>query len=116
MPEGAPGDQFLYLTTTGRKTGRPREIEIWFVASGGRFYVLAEHFHAAQWVKNLMRNPRVRVRVGGRTFGASARPLDPARDADAWQTAQRLAREKYGWGDGLPVELILDEASSGGGP
>jgi hypothetical protein len=25
------GEQFIYLTTTGRKTGRPREIEIWFV-------------------------------------------------------------------------------------
>jgi len=110
VPEGAPGDQYLYLTTTGRKTGRPREIEIWFVASGGRFYVLAEHFHDAQWVKNLVRNPRVRVRVGDRTFDARARPLDPARDSEAWQTAQRLAREKYGWGDGLPVELILDEA------
>lgn len=110
MPEGAPDDQYLYLTTTGRKTGRPREIEIWFVASGGRFYVLAEHFHAAQWVKNLVRNPRVRVRVGDRTFEAHARALDPSRDSEAWQTARRLAREKYGWGDGLPVELMPDEA------
>jgi len=111
VPEGAPGDQYLYLTTTGRKTGRPREIEIWFVASGGRFYVLAEHFHAAQWVKNLVRNPRVRVRVGDRPFDARARALDPARDSETWQTAQRLAREKYGWGDGLPVELMPDEAT-----
>jgi len=110
VPEGSPGDQFLYLTTTGRKTGRPREIEIWFVASGGRFYVLAEDFLAAQWVKNLVRNPRVQVRVGDRSFGASARPLDPQRDAEAYQAAQRLAREKYGWGDGLPVELTPDEA------
>ena len=73
--------------------------------------MLAEHFHAAQWVKNLVRNPRVRVRVGDRTFDARARPLNPARDSEAWQTAQRLAREKYGWGDGLPVELMPDEAT-----
>lgn len=26
--------QYLYLTTTGRKTGQPRQIEIWFVTSG----------------------------------------------------------------------------------
>ena len=65
----------------------------------------------AQWVKNLVRNPRVRVRVGDRTFDARARPLNPARDSEAWQTAQRLAREKYGWGDGLPVELMPDEAT-----
>jgi hypothetical protein len=28
-------DQFLYLTTTGRKTRLPREIEIWFVEGDG---------------------------------------------------------------------------------
>src|SRR5438132_181546 len=33
---------FLYLTTTGRKTGLPREIEIWFVEADGRLYILAE--------------------------------------------------------------------------
>ena len=109
MGEAAPDDRFLYLTTIGRRTGRPHEIEIWYVAAAGRFYVLAEHFHAAQWVKNLVRDPRVRVRVGDRTFAASARPLDPTRDSDEWQTAQRLAREKYGWGDGLPVELTPDK-------
>ena len=34
---------FLYLTTTGRRTGLPREIEIWFTERGGHFYVIAEH-------------------------------------------------------------------------
>ena len=36
-------EQYLYLTTTGRVTGKPREIEIWFVESAGKYYVLAEH-------------------------------------------------------------------------
>jgi len=39
--------QFLYLTTTGRKTGLPREIEIWFVEADGRVYILAEHGYKA---------------------------------------------------------------------
>ncbi|HXG64504.1 MAG TPA: nitroreductase family deazaflavin-dependent oxidoreductase [Blastocatellia bacterium] len=101
--------QFLYLTTTGRKTGLPREIEIWFVQAGGRFYILAEHFHNARWVKNIAHNPRVQVRVGDRAFPATARALDPERDAETWATAQQLARDKYGWGEGLPVEIIPDE-------
>jgi deazaflavin-dependent oxidoreductase (nitroreductase family) len=105
MPEPAADPQFLYLTTTGRRTGLPREIEIWFVRFEGRFYVLAEHFGRAQWVKNIRRNARVRVRVGEHQFDATARVLDPQRDADAWRRAQRLSREKYGWGAGLPVEL-----------
>jgi deazaflavin-dependent oxidoreductase (nitroreductase family) len=108
-----PRDQFLYLTTTGRKTGLPRQIEIWFVAATGRFYILAEHSHRTQWVKNIARNPRVRVRVGtrgSREFEATARALDPERDAEAWRTAQRLSQQKYGWGDGLPVEITPVES------
>jgi deazaflavin-dependent oxidoreductase (nitroreductase family) len=96
---------YLYLTTIGRVTGKPREIEIWFVESQDRFYILAEHMHEAQWVKNIKREPRVRVRLGRRRFEAAARVLDYNRDRKAWLKVQELAREKYGWGDGLPVEL-----------
>ena len=97
--------KYLYLTTTGRVTGKPREIEIWFVESQDRFYILAEHLHEAQWVKNIKQEPRVRVRLGKSSFEATARVLDYNRDRKAWLTAQAFAREKYGWGDGLPVEL-----------
>lgn len=96
---------FLYLTTIGRASGLQRQIEIWFVRFEGCWYVLAEHFERAQWVRNIRRNPRVRVRVGDQEFDATARVLDPERDADLWQRAQRLSEEKYGWGAGLPVQL-----------
>lgn len=99
---------YLYLTTIGRVTGQPREIEIWFVESTGNLYILAERFHDAQWVKNIERNPRVLVRLGQKQFEATARVLDSERDRETWLTAQRLAREKYGWGDGLPVEIVRD--------
>ena len=101
--------KYLYLTTTGRVTGQPREIEIWFVDCEGKLYILAEHFHKAQWVKNIERNPRVRVRIGEREFEATARVLDRKRDAKAWKTAQQLEIDKYGWGDGLPVEIVADD-------
>ena len=101
--------QVLYLTTTGRKTGLPRQIEIWFVAANGRLYLLAEHFHKAQWVQNIGRNPRVQVRLGEREFSATARALDEQLDRETWSLAQRLGRKKYGWGEGLPVEIVPDE-------
>ena len=101
--------QYLYLTTTGRASGQPREIEIWFVELDGKLYILAEHFHRAQWVQNILREPRVRVRVGNRHFDATARVLDEQSDAALWQGAQQRAREKYDWGDGLPVEITLHE-------
>jgi deazaflavin-dependent oxidoreductase (nitroreductase family) len=99
---------FLYLTTIGRKTGLPRRIEIWFVASGGRLFVLAEHGHRAHWVRNIVRNGRVKVRIGDYEFEATARPLDEKRDGEVWSAAQQLAREKYGWGNGMPVEITTD--------
>jgi deazaflavin-dependent oxidoreductase (nitroreductase family) len=96
---------YLYLTTTGRKTGLPREIEIWFIVHAGAFYVFAEGFDRADWVRNIARNPRVRVRVAGRTLDATAEALDQTRDAAEWETVQNLGRAKYGWGNGLPVRI-----------
>jgi len=99
----------LYLTTVGRTSGLPRQIEIWFVAFGGRYYLLAEHFRRAQWVRNIEVNPRVQVRIGGHDREATARILDETADAETWRVAQDVARKKYGWGDGLPVEITPDQ-------
>ncbi len=48
---------FLYLTTTGRLTGRLREIEIWFTQHGGQYYLIAEHGERAHWVRNIQAQP-----------------------------------------------------------
>ena len=109
MSAGSQELQFIYVTTTGRVTGKPREIEIWFVESGDKLYILAEHFLKTQWVQNIRRNSHIRIRKGERECNATARILDSEGDSDAWQMAQQLSREKYGWGEGLPVEIILDQ-------
>ena len=113
MPQGDPGRElkYLYLTTLGRVSGQPREIEIWFVESQGKLYVLAEHFRKAQWVRNIDHNGSVRVRLGQDQFDATARVLDRDRDSAIWKTAQRLSNEKYGWGEGLPVEIERETKS-----
>ena len=98
--------QFLYLTTIGRKTGLPREIEIWFVQLDERPYILAEHGFKAQWVQNILINPRVHVRIGDQEWDGLARVLDAEKDADVFLRARELSRKKYAWGDGLPVEVM----------
>jgi len=98
-------EQFIYITTTGRKTGLPREIEIWFVEDEGCIYILAEHGARAQWVKNILNNPNVRVRLGEQVWSATARVLESEKDADRYLKVRSLAGEKYGWSDGLPVEI-----------
>ena len=102
-------ETFVYITTTGRKTGLPREIEIWFVERDGFLYVLSEHRLKAHWVRNILANSSVTIRLSDKRWKATARVLDAARDADLYTKVQALARDKYGWGDGLPVEFRLHE-------
>ena len=98
-------EQVLYLTTIGRTTGLPGEIEIWFVVCRERFYVLAETGEAAGWVKNIRRNPKVTLRIAERQIDAMARVLDRQADRKLWDEVAAIADRKYGWGDGLPVEI-----------
>jgi deazaflavin-dependent oxidoreductase (nitroreductase family) len=95
----------LYLATIGRKTSLPREIEIWFVIHCARFYLFAETGEAAAWIKNIRRNPEVEVRIGEQRIGATARILDREIDRELWAQVVAIADRKYGWGDGLPVEV-----------
>src|SRR5208337_2649776 len=103
--EGLAGRQVLHLTTIGRVSGLPREVEIWFIVCREKFYLFCEHGEAAGWVKNIRRNPSVSVRIGGHQIGATARVLDHHADRDLWDEVQTVADRKYGWGDGLPVEI-----------
>jgi deazaflavin-dependent oxidoreductase (nitroreductase family) len=103
---GAVAETYLYLTTIGRRSGRPREIEIWFTEAAGRFYLIAEHGEDAAWVRNLRAEPRVAVRLGVKRFTAMARVVDA--DTTVWRAAQARSEAKYGWGDGLVVELAPD--------
>jgi len=98
-------EQFVYITTTGRKTGLPRQIEIWFVELEDRLYILAEHGLKAKWVQNIIADPNVNVRLGNRQFRGVGRLLDEVKDGERYSKAQSAAREKYGWGEGLPVEI-----------
>ena len=95
----------LYLTTVGRRTSLAREIEIWFVIHCDRFYLFAETGEAAAWVKNIRHNPEVVVRIGAPRIGATARVLDHEIDRELWDQVAAIADRKYGWGDGLPVEI-----------
>jgi deazaflavin-dependent oxidoreductase (nitroreductase family) len=102
-------EQFLYLTTIGRKTGLPREIEICFVELNNRLYVLAEHGYKAQWLQNVIATPSVTIRLAGRSWNATGRVLEPQTD-ELYLEVRDRARTKYGWGDGLPVEFRLVKA------
>jgi deazaflavin-dependent oxidoreductase (nitroreductase family) len=87
-------ESFCYLTTTGRVTGRPHEIEIWFalLPETHTLYMLSGGGDRSDWVKNLRRNPDVTVRIADGRFAGLARG---ARDAQEDGLARRLLVEKY---------------------
>jgi deazaflavin-dependent oxidoreductase (nitroreductase family) len=99
-------EHFLYLTTIGRTTGLERQIEIWFVERQGTLYIVAERREETGWVKNLRKEPRVAFSVGTRDARESAKPRTAATarivDDDG---VRALMDAKYGWSDGLVVEL-----------
>lgn len=112
-------DSVCHLQTTGRVSGRPRAIEIWFAVEGTRMYMLAGGREQAHWVRNLRADPSVRVRIGGRTLDGQARTIE-GEPADAlarrllaakyqdWREGDRLSR----WASGsLPVEIELTTGS-----
>jgi deazaflavin-dependent oxidoreductase (nitroreductase family) len=92
------------LTTRGRKSGKPREIEIWFTEREGCFFVIAE-YDTSNWLQNLRADPAVEVRVAERRLSAGARVLSSENDSQLLGAIQELSRQKYGWGDGTVVEL-----------
>ena len=65
-------EEYCYLTTAGRVTGKPHEIEIWFVAQNNSIFMLSGD-GKSDWVKNLLKNPVVAVRIANRTFAGTAR-------------------------------------------
>jgi len=99
---------YLYLTTRGRRTGKPRQIEIWFTEREGRFYVIAE-YATSRWVENLRADPHVQVRVGDKQFPARARFVAP--ESELCRAVQELSSTKYSWGEGTVVELVPEAAT-----
>jgi deazaflavin-dependent oxidoreductase (nitroreductase family) len=99
---------YLYLTTLGRVTRRPHQIEIWFVVHEGCCYMVSGGRVESDWVKNLLANPVVSWRVGSRDATlqqGTARTVDPSQEPDLHVAVSRLMDVKYNWSDGLIVEL-----------
>lgn len=93
-----PDEAYCYLTTTGRKSGEPREIEIWYGVIDGRLYMLSgsgedEHGPKAHWVRNLLKTPAVTVRIEDIAHPGTARVVERGRQEDA--AARKLLVAKY---------------------
>jgi deazaflavin-dependent oxidoreductase (nitroreductase family) len=88
----AADDDFCYLTTRGRVTGEPHEVEIWFAVHGSTVYALAGGGRRSDWVRNVEVDPAVTIRVRDRAERAIGHVVgDPAED----RVARSLLFDKY---------------------
>jgi len=108
-------EEYCYLTTLGRVSGKPHEIEIWFGLHNHTLYLLSGGGDESDWVKNLLKNPSVAVRIAQRTFPGTARLV---KEKEEETRARYLLAEKYQeWEEGktlsewartaLPVAIDL---------
>lgn len=91
-PVGLEHESFCYLTTRGRVTGEPHTIEIWFAMREGTVYMLSGGRERSDWVKNLLADSKVQIRIGNEEFPANARLVDDPEE-DAW--ARQALVDKY---------------------
>ena len=109
-------EEYCYLTTRGRISGRPHEIEIWFGVQNNILYLLSGD-EKSDWVRNLRKDPAVTVRIANHTFTGTARVV---KEAEEERAARYLVAEKYQeWEEGktlshwartaLPVAIDVKE-------
>jgi len=107
VPEWWADEKYCYLRTTGRVTGKPHEIEIWFGVYDGRLYLISGGGERSDWVKNLRRDPNVYVRVGDDKKEATARVL---KDSGSHLARWVLAAKYQGWREGRSLSGWAAEA------
>ena len=67
------------LTTTGRRSGKPHTVEIWFTVSGTTLYLIAGLGERCDWLRNIDADPRASVVIAGEHWrGQARRVTDPA--------------------------------------
>jgi deazaflavin-dependent oxidoreductase (nitroreductase family) len=90
----------MLLTTTGRRSGRPRTTPVMYLRDGERFVVTSENFgqqRPAAWPLNLLADGRATVQVGGEVLPCRARLLDDAEVDSYWPRLVEVwpAHESY---------------------
>ena len=85
-------EEYCYLTTKGRITGKPHEIEIWFGLKDNTACLLSGGMDRSDWVKNLRKDPSVTLKIAKKTFKATARIIE---DKEEEMMARNMLADKY---------------------
>lgn len=114
-------DQVIDITTTGRKTGQSRRIEIWYHRLDGKFYITGTPGRPRDWYANLVAHPSFLFHLkqsATADLRASARPVTETAErrkvldgilATLGEMATGPGREPADWVASSPlVEVTFD--------
>jgi deazaflavin-dependent oxidoreductase (nitroreductase family) len=109
------------LETIGRKSGKPRRIPVGIGLVGRQFWIVAEHGQNAAYVRNIEKNPHVRLKLreglGSRwhTGMAHVMPDDDPRERQVWlktqlpSSASNAAAVRFFGTQLLTIRIDLDD-------
>lgn len=106
------GRRVMVLTTTGRRSGRPRHSMVYYAAAGDVLYAAAVYGPASDWYRNLLAQPLVTVQTHRgaetrRTRLASASDPVPASIRVVSGTVPVMAFERASGSGPVPLEADL---------
>ena len=87
--------KLIRLTTTGRKTGKPHTVEVWFAIADGLVY-LSHEGERTDWMKNIAENGQVEAKIGALTFKGGAKITEAGASRERGKKA--LYHKYYGPG------------------
>src|SRR5258707_15677725 len=96
----------INITVTGRKSGRPISIPVWFVLEADKLYLLPVQGSDTQWYKNVLKNPSIRIEARGAEAEVKAVPVT---DAAQVSSVVEKFRAKYGTNDGKKYYARFDD-------
>ncbi len=84
-------EKYIYLTTRGRKTKNPHTVELWFAVAENKIYLSHEGAYT-DWMKNILKDDRVKFRIGKKKFKGNARIIE---DEQVFQLGKHALYFKY---------------------
>jgi deazaflavin-dependent oxidoreductase (nitroreductase family) len=90
---GLQSANLIEITVTGRASGRPISLPIWFALDGDKLYLIPVKGSDTEWYKNVRKTPTIRLSARGKTLTTNARLITDQAQLD--KILERF-RDKYG--------------------
>jgi hypothetical protein len=94
----------IELVTTGRRSGRPHVVTLWSAYDDGMLWLRTDS--AADWYRNLLAEPRCRVRFAGHEVAGRYEPIGAAHEQSAEKDVLIAAEHEQ---SAAKDELIADD-------